>query len=366
MSAADKPIRASGTRIDPLPCFAARDLAAFARSLFAKAGMPDERARVVADVLVEGELLGRETHGLALLAPYLAEIEAGGIAVEGWPSVVSDFAACLTWDGRKLPGPWLVTTAFDEAMSRASRFGLGAVAIRRSHHTAALGAYLRRVAERGFLGLLTLTDPGFSSVAPFGGTKGVLTSNPIAFGAPTDREPIIVDISTSMVTNAMVVQAKNSRQTFPGPWLLDAEGTPSDDPNVMASDPPGTILPLGGLDAGHKGYGIGMMVEFLSGCLSGHGRAEPKDGWSASVLVLAIAPQAFGPRDAYDRQVKALTDTCLGSPARAGFDRVRLPGEAGAIRRAYRLRHGIPIPPDMRAAWESWAAKFREAIPTPL
>jgi L-lactate dehydrogenase len=337
----------------------------FARTLLVRAAMPADKAEAVAEILVEGELLGRTTHGLALLAPYLGEIASGGMRVDGDPETVMDFGACLGWNGRKLPGPWLIRRAIDEAMTRASRFGMGAVAIQRSHHTASLGAYLSQATTRGYLMLLTLTDPGFSSVAPHGGIAPVLTSNPIAFGAPTAGEPILVDISTSMVTNAMVAKRKREGGCFEKPWLLDASGRPSTDPTVIFADPPGSVLPLGGLDAGHKGYGIGMMIELLTGCLSGHGRAEPSEGWSAAVFLLVLDPAAFGTNDTYLRQVGALAAACHASPPRPGFDRVRLPGESGSERRAVQSRDGMTIDPEILMALAPWAEKLVVPLPVP-
>jgi LDH2 family malate/lactate/ureidoglycolate dehydrogenase len=337
----------------------------FARTLLVRAAMPADKADSVAEILVEGELLGRTTHGLALLAPYLGEIESGGMRVDGDPETVMDFGACLGWNGRKLPGPWLIRRAIDEAMARAGRFGMGAVTIQRSHHTASLGAYLSRATARGYLILLTLTDPGFSSVAPHGGIAPVLTSNPIAFGAPTAGEPILVDISTSMVTNAMVAKHKREGSRFDKPWLLDAGGRPSTDPAVIFTDPPGSVLPLGGLDAGHKGYGIGMMIELLTGCLSGHGRAEPSAGWSAAVFLLVMDPAAFGTDEAYLRQVGALAASCHASPPRPGFDRVRLPGESGIDRRAMQSRDGMTIDPAILTALAPWAEKLAVPLPVP-
>jgi LDH2 family malate/lactate/ureidoglycolate dehydrogenase len=333
--------------------------------LLGRASMPADKAGAVADILVEGELLGRTTHGLALLAPYLKEIENGGMRVDGDPETVADFAACLAWNGRKLPGPWLIRRAMGEAMDRAARFGMAAVTIRRSHHTASLGAYLSQATARGYLALLTLTDPGFSSVAPHGGVLPVLTSNPVAFGAPTAGGPILIDISTSMVTNGMVAKYRREGRRFEQPWLLDADGQPSTDPEVIFADPPGSVLPLGGLDAGHKGYGIGMMVELLAGCLSGHGRAEPNEGWSAAVFLLVVDPAAFGSNEAYLRQVGALAAACHASPARRGFDRVRLPGEAGGERRAAQLRNGMTLDPAILAALAPWTEKFEVPLPGP-
>lgn len=338
-------------------------LTGFARALLGGAGMPADKAADVAEVLVEGDCLGKTTHGLALLPHYLREIESGGMRLDGDPAVVSDLGACLTWDGRKLPGPWLMRRAVDEAVGRAGRLGLGAVAMQRSHHTACLGAYLRRATDRGVLLLVALTDPAHASVAPFGGITPVLTSNPIAFGAPMEGDPVLVDMATAMLTNGTVAEHRRRGEPLPAPDLLDNQGRPSTDPNVIAATPPGSILPLGGLAAGHKGFALGLMVELLSGCLSGHGRASPSEGWSAAVLLLAIDPAAFGGREEYRRQVDRLAEACRASAPRPGFDRVVLPGEAAQQRRRQRLRDGVPVSAELMADLAARAARAGIAVP---
>ncbi|WGF86738.1 Ldh family oxidoreductase [Marinivivus vitaminiproducens] len=342
------------------------DLEGFARTLLEGAGMPADKAGDVAAILVEGDRLGKTTHGLAALAPYLREIESGGMAVEGGPAVIRDHAACLTWDGRRLPGPWLMLRAVDEAIARAGTYGMGAVAVQRSHHTACLGTYARRAVERGYLLLLTLTDPGHSSVAPFGGSTPVLTSNPIAFGAPMDGPPILIDMATALLTNAAVAQAQKRGEPLASPDLLDNQGRPSADPAVMAASPPGTILPLGGVAAGHKGSAISLMVELLTGCLSGHGRAFPREGWGASVFLLALDPEAFGGRAAYRMQAEHLADLCRASTVRPGFDRVVLPGEAAIERFARSAREGLAVADAVLEPLRPFAAGQGVAMPEPL
>ena len=118
--------------------YAAPDLLAFADHLLQSAGLPPDKTHAVADVLLEGDLLGHTTHGLALLAPYLAELEAGKMRAEGQPLVVSDHPAAVTWDGQRLPGPWLVLQAIELASQRAQTQGTCTVVIRRSHHIACL------------------------------------------------------------------------------------------------------------------------------------------------------------------------------------------------------------------------------------
>jgi len=145
-------------------------LTGFARALLERAGLEPEKAATTAEILVEGDLLGHTTHGLALLGGYLEEIEKGRMARSGDPRVIADFPAAVTWDGNRLPGPWLTVRALDLAMARAKQQGMCSVVIRRSHHIACLAAYLRPVAEQGHLVVLTCSDPEMRSVAPFGGT----------------------------------------------------------------------------------------------------------------------------------------------------------------------------------------------------
>jgi L-lactate dehydrogenase len=338
----------------------------FASQLLQRAGMPVDMAAAVSGILVEGELLGRKTHGYALLAPYLKDIRAGGMTLTGEPRVVNDFGACLTWDGRKLPGPWLMLKAIDAAIARADQFGMGAVSLQRSHHAACLGAYLRHATDRGYILYIALTDPGFSSVAPFGGITPVLTSNPIAFGAPAGDRPIHIDISTSMMTNGMAASLQSKGRQLDHPWLLDNQGRPSTDPAVITTTPPGTILPLGGLEAGHKGYGIGLMVELLSACLCGHGRAEPKEGWSASVFLMALKPEAFGGTDAYLKQAGWLADACRNATPRPGVNQVTVPGDDSENRRQKQLREGVQLAPNIIEALLPWSETLEVAMPAAL
>src|SRR3712207_606733 len=141
-------------------------LRCFAASLFEAGGMEADKAATVAEVLVEGDLLGHDTHGLAHLPPYLDALASGDMRGRGEPEVVSGTPVAETWDGRKLPGPWLVRRAADLVSERAASFGLAAVAIRRCHHIGCLAAYLPRIVGRGQVMLLFSSDPATASVAP--------------------------------------------------------------------------------------------------------------------------------------------------------------------------------------------------------
>ncbi|NML45382.1 Ldh family oxidoreductase [Ramlibacter sp. G-1-2-2] len=350
----------------PSPRFGADSLRDFARNLLAAAGMPDDKADAVAGILVQGDLMGHTTHGLQLLAPYLRDIDAGSMRVDGGPQVVADAPAALTWDGRRLPGPWLVLQAMEAAAERARTMGTCTVVIRRSHHIASLASYHLRATEQGLLLLLACSDPNASSVAPFGGLDPVFTPNPLSAGIPAPGLPIVTDISTSTTTNGLTNRLQQEGGKLPAPWLIDGEGRPSDDPGVLFREPKGTILPLGGLDSGHKGYGLSLLVEALTGGLAGHGRADPKEGWGATVLLQVMDPQRFAGSEAFLRQTGELVRQCHASrPARAGRP-VRLPGEQGFALAETQRREGVALHPGIVDALRPWAEKLRVEIPGAL
>ncbi len=344
--------------------YSATALRTFAQALLAGAGLADDRAAVVADVLVEGDALGHTTHGLALLAAYLGEIENGAMQLEGEPTKLSDRPAAVLWDGLRLPGPWLTMRAADVAIERARTYGTATVVIRRSHHIACLAAYLLRATEQGFVLLVASSDANSASVAPYGGTRAVFTPDPLAIGFPTAGDPVLVDISASVTTNGMSARLYKAKQRFAHPWLLDAEGNATDDPAALYTDPPGTILPLGGLEAGHKGYGLALLVEALTDGLAGFGRADPKQGWGATVFVQALDPDAFGGRDAFLRQAEFIAQQCRDNPPRPGVDAVRLPGERAMALRREQLARGVQLHESILPGLEPHAQRLGVALPS--
>jgi len=329
-----------------------------------RSGVRADIAGDVASILVDGDLLGHTTHGLALLAPYLGEIERGTMARDGSVSVVSQRAAAETWDGRKMPGPWCTLRALDRAIEMAAAQGTGTVVICRSHHIACLAAYAKRAAERGVVALIYCSDPATASVAPFGGLTPVFTPNPLAAGIPTSREPIVLDISASLTTNGLTARLHKAGQKLPYPWVQDARGNATDDPGVLFAEPRGTLLPLGGLDAGHKGYALALLIEALTAGLAGMGRADPNEGWGATVFVQVIDPRAFGGIAAFARQMDWLVDACHDATPREGSERVRVPGEGGLARFREQRENGVRLHPTIMPMLAPWCEKLGVPIPS--
>ena len=346
--------------------YATQALREFAHDLLTNAGLERDVAAVVAEVLLEGDLLGHDTHGLALLAPYLRELDAGTMTKSGRHRVIEERKASALWDGDRLPGPWLTRLAIDDAIARARRCGTGTIVIRRSHHIACLAAYLSRATERGFVLLLSCSDPNAASVAPHGGTRAVFTPDPLAFGFPTQGDPVLIDLSASLTTNGMTARLHKNGQRLAHPWLMTADGKVTDDPAVLFNEPRGTILPTGGVDAGHKGYALALIVEMLTGGLAGFGRADAKEGWGATVFVQAIDPAAFGGLDAFARQAEWIAQACRDNPPRAGVGAVRLPGGRGLARRRNQIANGVELQTDILPALEPWSERLSVPMPRPL
>lgn len=338
-------------------------LTTWASSLFQARGMDPQLATTVSEILVEADLLGHDTHGLALLGPYLRKIDEGVLKPTGTHQVVSDRPAAMLWDGDGLPGPWLTVRAVDEAANRARTLGTATVTVRRSGHIACLAAYLEKPARDGLLIEIFSSDPSVASVAPFGGTRATFTPNPVAYGIPTSGDPILVDVSTSITTNGMSARLQSEGKRFPGPWLLDNQGHPSDDPAVFDATPPGTIQLLGGQDAGHKGYGLTLFVEAMTGGLAAFGRAEAPENWGATIMVRATDPEAFGGLTGFSRELDWLANACRENPPVDPARPVRLPGERGLSHKSDALANGLTLNPLVQSQIEDLANET--GIPLP-
>lgn len=347
-----------------LPRYDVPALVTFAETLFTAAGLAPGHAAPVARYLVEADLMGHDTHGLALAAWYLAHIEDGTVARDGEPETISDKGAAVAWGGRRLPGAFLATRALDLAVDRATTYGTCTVNVGNAHHIGALAAYLHRATDRGMLVSIASSSPSGAQVAPFGGLKGVFTPNPVAHGIPTPQGPILIDISASITTFNMAQRLIREGRQYPADWVMTAEGTPSRDPADLTRG--GSLLPTGGLDHGQKGYGMALQVEALTQGLAGYGRADAPKGTNSAVTVQVWDPAAFGGTKAFLRQTGWLAAACHASPPQDPSRPVRLPGEAALARKARAMRDGVALYPTIMQSLAGPAAKLGLALPTPL
>lgn len=319
------------------------DLLAFARSLLVKEGMTEDKADVVSELLVQTDELGVTTHGVSMIPYYIPELRTGKMTTSGKVTVLSDRPVAMVWDGNYLPGHWIMKQALDVCIDKAKANGMSAMAIRRSHHIGCLSTLTRIAADQGLICYIATSDPSGKWVAPYGGVDPVLTPNPWAVGYPAKDHPVLIDTCASITTVSKVREYVNSGRQFDHQWMLDGEGNPTTDPNVVNQTPKGTILPVGGADHGHKGFAQSLMVEMLTQALAGHGRVEVPTRWGANVFIQVIDPEAFGGLGAFTDQVEHLNALCRASRPAKGFTRVRVPGDRASEALAQVATKGVRI-----------------------
>ncbi|HVT55826.1 MAG TPA: Ldh family oxidoreductase, partial [Xanthobacteraceae bacterium] len=251
-------------------------------------------AKSVARALVAAEAEGLKGHGLSRVPSYAAQAKIGKVDGFAKPSIEwKKPGAAMIDAGNGFAFP-AVDLAVNELPASARKNGIAAAGIRRSHHCGAAGQPVEKLAEAGLMALMFANTPG--AIAPWGGSKAVFGTNPIAFACPLPgKPPVVVDLSLSKVARGNILAAKQKNEKIPEGWALDADGTPTTDPNAALS---GTMLPLG--DA--KGTALALMVELLAAGLTNANYAADASSFldakglppGTGQLLIAFDPSAFG------------------------------------------------------------------------
>jgi uncharacterized oxidoreductase len=314
----------------------------FGSELFQAADVPADQAGIVTNHLVEANLMGHDSHGIIRLPGYVRALQNGQIKPVGDHKFVRQTPASAVIDAERAFGIVLAYQAMEMAIERAKQHTLGAVAVHQASHIGRLGAYPPQAAEQDCIGLLLLNGGG-RFTAPFGGTARRLPPNPIAISVPTlDGPPLMLDMTTSMAAGGKVEVYRARSQQTPEGWLVDIDGNATTDPQAFLSGA-AAMLPLGG-PSGHKGFGLGFMIDAIAGGLSWAGCSadEPTRGGSG-FLCLAIKIESFIDIDEYKREIKILSDWIKSSPTMPGVKQIYLPGEIEQENRRRREADGIFI-----------------------
>lgn len=346
--------------------YRAEDLKALAAAMLSAAGQDEIQAKAVADTLVEADLLGYTTHGIQFLPQYCTALENGTMKPDGEITLISDDGASLVYEANRMSGPWCMRQAMGEVLQRSSEQGVVTALVRHSHNIACLATYLLPVVEAGLIGLIYASGPGNAAVAPPGGREGRYSTNPFAAGFPTSSDPVLIDMATSATTNRMTERLARQGLSHSGEPMLDVEGNPSNDPNVLAGGGGGSIRPLGGDANEHKGFALALMFEALSACLSGGGRgSELEDGkpGSSAAFIQTINPEAFAGKSEFLQEIDALTASLQDTPPRPGSTGVRIPGQRAFAARRDHLKHGVVLDPAIRPHLEPVAERYGLKFP---
>jgi hydroxycarboxylate dehydrogenase B len=348
-----------------MPTIAPAQLTAFAARLLAAGGLSAEEAEVVAPSLVDSNLKGYDSHGVMRIPYYIQAVKEGEMASgerltvldEGESRVVAD----ANWGIGQIQAQRLLKILAAKAHATGQAIGT----MNHSGHIGRLGEYCERMAAEGLVSMLMVNSHGGAvRVAPPGGKAPRLSTNPLAIGVPHGAGPLVLDFSTSATAEGKVRVKKIAGQPVPEGWLLDCEGRPTTDPNTLYANPPGSILPMGGLQA-YKGFGLGLMIEILTGALSGGACARPvpypKKG--NCVFAMLIDPARYGGAECFQSEVNQLVDYIKSCPRVEGCDEILLPGDPERKLAARRAAEGIALDD------ENWNALARLAeklgVPAP-
>jgi len=340
----------------------------FGSALFKDAGLSTPRAETMASVFLEADLLGFTTHGMNRIPHNLRWLEDGSSRIDGEPIVLAETPNLFNWDANFLPGPWVVSQAIEQCLEQVKTAGVVTATIRRSQHIACLGAYCPKIAEAGYVALITCSTPSEHSVCAHGGIEPVFSANPLAFVAPAPDYPILFDVSMCITAGGYVTRAQREGNRLPGKYLKDRNGNATDNPAAFFDDPPGSILPIGGESHGYKGYALTMMTEILSMALGGYGRADGNleaNGEANSVYIQIIIPAAFGPKQDFMRQAQAIKAMCENSSHKVSDEAVRVPGQRAWRRRQDQMENGVELYPTIMEDLKPWAEKFAVEMPDP-
>ncbi|SHJ54864.1 ureidoglycolate dehydrogenase (NAD+) [Anaerobranca californiensis DSM 14826] len=321
------------------------ELTSICAKQFIKVGVPENHAYNVAEILVHADLRGVHSHGVMRTMHYIKRIKSGGININPKFKIDEKSSAVALLDGDDGLGHVIAKEAMEEAIKRAKDNKIAMVGVINSSHCGALSYYVKMAAEQGFIGIaLSHTD---KVMVPYGGAESYFGTNPIAFGVPAKKyKPIILDMATSEVAFGKILHARNIGSTIPEHWGVDEEGNPTTDPNKVKS-----LVPFGG----PKGYGLAMMIDILSGILTGSAFGPyitPMYGDYDKMrklghLFIAIDTSVFIEKEDFLNNIdKMITDIHQVKPA-PGFERVMIPGEPEQLKEDERLINGIPIPEEI-------------------
>jgi LDH2 family malate/lactate/ureidoglycolate dehydrogenase len=315
-------------------------------AIFRAVGAPDDLALQVSDVLTDNHLAGHDSHGILRIPEYVRSVRLGEIIPTARPRVLKENSTTALVSGNWAFGQVTGLFAADLATEKARRERVAVVSVVQANHTGRLAAFSDRAARRDVAMFMTIGTVAGPMAAPYGGAAPVLGTNPLSFSIPNrPGPPITLDIATSAIAAGKIKAAKAKHEQLPPDAILDKHGRPSTDPQAYFDG--GFLLPFGG----HKGYGLAVIAELLSGPLAG-ADAYPGLASRSGIFIFAVDVSAFRPLAEYEKAMARTLSRIKAVPPAPGFEEVLVPGEPEARCRAKREAEGIPIPED---TWQAVA-----------
>jgi uncharacterized oxidoreductase len=309
-------------------------------------GFGSEPAEVdlVTDNLLQANLTGHDSHGIGMLPRYANAYLEGGLKPNRHVRTKLDGGALLALDGQAGFGQVVGHEAMQLGIARAREHGSCVVALGNAHHLCRIGAWAEMAVAANLVSVHFVNVISRPIVAPWGGGDARFGTNPFTVGIPVaGRDPIILDMATSIVAQGKTRVAYNKGESLPPGQLLDDRGRPTTDPRYSVVEPFGALRTFGE----HKGYGLALVCELLGGALAGALTVhEPGSGQQRvlnGMLTILIDPARLGDATLIGAEMNAFIDWVKAAPPQEGFDRVRVAGDPERESRARRLAQGIPV-----------------------
>lgn len=323
----------------------ASDLIQFTQAVYESTGMPAEDAQLAADTLVQADLWGHQSHGLLRLAWYYARLRSGAMKAKTHTSLIVDSNAIAVLDGHDGVGQVIAKKALEESIARAKHHSVGIVSVRNSNHFGTCMYFTRMGARNGCISIL-MSNAG-PNMAPWGGRQKKIGTNPWSIAVPGGKHgEVVMDMANSGVARGKIYLAQKRRQEIPSDWAIDINGRPTTDPQAAIE---GFILPM----AGHKGYVMGVMVDILSGVLSGssfldqvHGPYDPINRSGAGHLAISLHVAAFQPLAEFEKRIEDYIYSLKDVPLAEGHKQVYFPGEIESQADKENRQLGLLLPED--------------------
>ncbi len=311
--------------------------------IFTACGAPPEQAAIVADELVEASLMGLDSHGVIRYIGYVEEVLMGNIKPGAPISIVKETANSAIVDCGLNFGPVGARRMVQIVQEKARAADVACVVSQNSHHVGRLGAYVQALAEQNLIGFGVVNSfKGGHFVVPWGGRAGRLATNALSYAVPTEGQPIVFDVATSMISEGKIRALMHEGKQVAPDCIQDAQGNPTTDPKAFYGPPQGTILPLGG-PLGYKGFGLSLLVEILGGILAGTDSTTDLP-YVNGLCLIAINPEAFCGVANFKELMAKLNDYITSTPPAPGHTEVIMPGTLDFRTREQRLTNGIPVP----------------------
>ena len=351
-----------------MPVFTAEILAQTCLNVFRALGISDAESEIVTRSMVDANLVGHDSHGVIHLPKYVDEIETALIRPGATIEMKRESPSVAVLDGNWGFGPVIATHAMELAIEKAKATDVSTVTISRSNETGRLGGYVLNAAAENMIGILTVNDHGGGqNVAPYGGIEGRLSTNPLACAIPVEgREPILLDMSTSVVAAGKVRVQRHRKEPAPEGWLIDASGNPTTNVEDFYGSPSGALLPFGGI-AAQKGFGLSIVVDILSGALSGAGCTSQEGSRVGNgVFITVINISSFVDLSDFNAEVNRFIDYIKSSKRLPGVEAIRIPGERGRDEQERREREGIFVEDSTWEQIQGVLQKYQLPIPDSL